>query len=154
MIWIKIKEERWILLFLAVLGIIRAYWHLSWFRPTWTWLPIWDYPFGIKSPPFDTFHVIGGIFAVMIIVGSRLNLRKVMKEPFNVNRKDRNGDYIGVTQVGTKTQANKWWIDVLIVAFEFVWFFFFFGLFYHVIFMLPEHQEWSKAIFFLKWFGL
>jgi len=156
--WIltKIKEERWILLFLALLGIIRAYWHVSWFRPNWTWLPIWDYPFGIKSPPFDTFHTVGGFFALTLIAGLRMNLRTIPKGRTIINRKNNQGDYIGITEIDTGITVirNKWWENCLIIGFEFIWFFWFFTMFYHVIFMTAEHQEWSKAIFFLKYFGL
>jgi hypothetical protein len=146
-IWVKIKEERWILLFLAILGVIRAYWHISTFKPDSTWLPIWDYPFGIESPPFDTLHVMGGLFILMIIIGLRMKLRI---DNIIVNRKSSDGDYIGLTRVG----VNNWWQTYLIVIVEFCFLFFVFDLFYHVLFMLPEHQEWGKAIFFLKWFGL
>lgn len=146
-IWVKIKEERWILLFLAVIGMLRATHEISKFRWQWSWLPKWDYPFGITSPPFDSYHVYGGLFALAIIAGLRLKLRI---SDVIVNRKNEKGDYIGITEVG----VNRWWQAAIIIVAEYVWFFFFFTLFYHVIFMLPEHQEWGKAIFFLKWFGL
>ena len=148
-IWQKIKEENWILLFLSLLGMFRAMHEISKFRIEWSWLPRWGYPFGLTSPPLDSYHVYGGLFVLILIAGFRLKLRDTMKQPFNVNRKDKKGDYIGITQVGIKVNANRWWETILIVGVEYLLFFYVFDWFYHVIFMLPEFRQWEYVIPFM-----
>lgn len=122
-IWNKIKAERSVLLFLTLLSAIRAMHEISKFRYNWSWLPKWDYPFGITSPPFDSYHVYGGLFILTIIAGYRLQLRKVI---------------------------DKWYESAAIVIVEYVFFFWVFNLFYHVIFMKAEFMQWEYVIPFMK----
>lgn len=121
-----IKSEKFVLLFLALLGMLRAAHEISKFRWNMSWLPKWDYPFGITSPPFDSYHTYGGLFVLMIIAGYRLNLQ---------------------------TAINKWWEALIIVAVEFVFFFWIFNLFYHGLFMKPEYMQWEYIIPFMKFWS-
>ena len=141
--WIikKIREEKWILLFLAALSMVRAAHEISKFRWQMSWLPRWDYPFGITTPPLDSYHFFGGLFVLMLISGLRLKLRI---SNLIVNRK-KNGDYIGITEVG----VNSWWQTILIICFEYLFYFYVFDWFYHVIFMKPEFVQWEYVTFFL-----
>jgi len=142
-IWQKIKEEKWILLFLSLLGMFRAMHEISKFRIEWSWLPSWGYPFGLTSPPLDSYHVYGGLFVLTLIAGLRLKLRN---SNLIVNRKNALGDYIGLTQVG----VNSWWQALIIVIVEmYAAYFYVFDWFYHVIFMLPEFRQWEYVIPFM-----
>lgn len=122
-IWNKIKSEKYVLLFLTLLSAMRATHEISKFRWNMSWLPKWDYPFGITSPPFDSYHVYGGLFILTIIAGYRLQLRKVI---------------------------DKWYESIVIVIVEYVFFFWVFNLFYHVIFMKAEFTQWEYVIPFMK----
>jgi len=125
-IWTKIKEEKYIILFLAVLAIFRAMHEISKFRIDRSWLPSWDYPFGIKAPPLDSYHVYGGLFVLVLIAGLRLKLRIIGQS------------------------VNTWWQSVLIVIVEmYLIYFWIFDWFYHVIFMKPEFMEWKYIFFFI-----
>src|SRR3989304_268627 len=97
-IWNKIKEEKFILLFLALLSMLRAAHEISKFRIDRSWLPTWDYPFGLMNPPLDSYHFFGGLFVLILIAGLRLNLRAATSKTI-VNRKDKNGDYIGISEI-------------------------------------------------------
>lgn len=148
-IWNKIKAEKFVLLFLALLGMFRAMHEISKFRIDRSWLPSWGYPFGITSPPLDSYHVYGGLFVLALIAGLRMKLRDT-REPYNVNRKNKLGDYVGITQVGMGQE--KFWQSALIVLIEmYAVYFYVFNWFYHVIFMLPEFREWQYVIpFYIK----
>lgn len=121
-----IKTENFVLLFLTLLGMLRAMHEISKFRWNMSWLPKWDYPFGITSPPFDSYHVYGGLFVLMIIAGFRFDLQ---------------------------TSINKWWEAILIVIVEYVFFFWVFNLFYHGLFMKPEYMQWEYIIPFMKFWS-
>ena len=127
MIWQKIKEERFILLFLALLGMLRAMHEIAKFRPDWSWLPQWGYPFGITTPPLDSYHVYGGLFAITIIAGFRLKLKQEVSNPF--------------------------WVALIIIAVEYLIFFWVFTLFYHGLFMKVEFMQWDYIIPLFKLFG-
>lgn len=122
-IWNKIKSEKYVLLFLTLLSAMRAMHEISKFRYNWSWLPRWDYPFGITSPPFDSYHFYGGLFILTIIAGYRLQLRKVI---------------------------DKWYESIVIVIVEYVFFFWVFNLFYHVIFMKAGFMQWEYVIPLMK----
>jgi len=140
-IWTKIKEEKFILLFLVLIAMLRATHEISKFRPQRSWLPEWNYPFGITSPPLDSYHFYGGLFVLIIIAGLRLNLRV---SNIIVNRK-KDGDYVGIAEAG----INTFWQSVLIIFVEYNFFFWMFDWFYHVIFMMPEFVQWEYVTFFL-----
>jgi len=133
MIWQKIKEEKWILLFLALIGMLRAMHEIAKFRADWSWLPQWDYPFGITTPPFDSYHVYGGLFALIIITGYRLSLRGKTTG-------------FGVSMVIKQVPSNNLWVTAIIIALEYIWFFWVFTLFYHGLFMKPEFMQWDYVL--------
>lgn len=136
-IWQIIKEERKIILFLAVLGMLRAAHEISKFRINMSWLPSWDYPFGITTPPLDSYHVYGGLFVLVLIAGLRLKLRV--------------SNIIVNTESGLKKAGvNTWWQSVIIVLGEmYLCYFWVFDLFYHGLFMKPEYYQWEYIIPFL-----
>ena len=127
MIWQKIKEEKFILLFLALLGMLRAMHEIAKFRADWSWLPQWDYPFGLTTPPLDSYHVYGGLFAITIIAGFRLKLKQEVVNPF--------------------------WVALIIIAVEYLIFFWVFTLFYHGLFMKAEFMQWDYIIPLYKMFA-
>ena len=133
MIWQKIKEERFVLLWLALLGMLRAMHEIAKFRADWSWLPQWDYPFGIMTPPLDSYHVYGGLFAITIIAGFRLQLRDAYR--------------YGVLIV------TPFWVALIIIAVEYLIFFWVFTLFYHGLFMKAEFMQWDYIIPLYKLFG-
>jgi len=140
MIWQKIKEEKFVLLWLALLGMLRAMHEISKFRPDWSWLPQWDYPFGIMIPPLDSYHVYGGLFILFVILGFRLVLRGKVTGV---------GEQMKIINVPT----NKLWIWIIIVIVEMYGsLFFVFDLFYHGLFMKPEFMQWDYVIPFYNTF--
>ena len=124
-ILLKIKEEKFVLIFLSILAMIRAAHEISKFRFERTWIWIWDYPFGIKSPPFDSYHVYGGLFVLAIIAGLRMDLKKVVSR-------------------------NNLLTASIIIVIEFIYFFWIFDVFYHVVFMLEEFKQWNYIMWFIK----
>lgn len=155
-IWNKIKEERYIILFLAVLAMFRAMHEISKFRIDRSWLPSWGYPFGITSPPLDSYHVFGGLFVLVLIAGLRLKLRGEYSDlkRMAINRKDGKGDYVGLSEVEVERKVimpvNPFWVTILIVLVEmYAVYFWVFDWFYHVIFMKPEFMEWKYIFFFI-----
>ena len=150
-IWNKIKEEKFILLFLALLSMLRAAHEISKFRWQMSWLPRWDYPFGLMNPPLDSYHFFGGLFVLILIAGLRLNLRAVTSKTV-VNRKDKNGDYIGISEIAIKKGQfkNTWWETILIIVVQYLFYFWVFDLFYHGLFMKPEFMQWGYIIPLLK----
>ena len=123
-IWSKIVEEKFVLLFLTLLGMFRGFHEVSKFRIDMTWIWIWDYPFGIKSPPLDAYHVYGGLFSLAIIAGFRLRLLKNIK-------------------------SNHLLIALAIIVVEFFYMFWIFDLFYHVVLMLEKYNQWEYVLWFL-----
>ena len=130
MIWQKIKEERFILLFLALLGMLRAMHEIAKFRPDWSWLPQWGYPFGVTTPPLDSYHVFGGLFAITIIAGFRLKLRPYLRA----------------------IKQDSFLLTSIIIAVEYLIFFWVFTLFYHGLFMKAEFMQWDYIIPLYKTF--
>ena len=116
----KLNEEKYILLWLALLGMLRAMHEIAKFRSDWSWLPQWDYPFGLTTPPLDSYHVYGGLFAIIIIAGFRLKLKQQIVNPF--------------------------WVTLIIIAAEYLIFFWVFTLFYHGLFMKVEFMQWDYII--------
>lgn len=142
-IWTKIKEEKYILLFLALLGVLRAAHEISKFRAQMSWLPEWDYPFGLTTPPLDSYHFFGGLFVLILIAGLRLKLRF---SNIIVNNKNDKGDYIGLSRSG----VNTWWQSALIICVQYLFYFYVFDWFYHVLFMKAEFMQFEYVIPLLK----
>lgn len=142
-IWKKVKEEKFILLFLTLLSMLRAAHEISKFRAQMSWLPKWDYPFGLTTPPLDSYHFFGGLFVLILITGLRLKLRV---SNIIVNNKNEKGDYIGITEVG----VNTWWQAILIICFEYLFYFWVFDLFYHGLFMKPGYFQIEYIIPLVK----
>ena len=135
----KLLEEKNILLFLSALGIIRAAHEISKFRINMTWIPVWDYPFNYKNIPLDSYHFYGGLFAVLMIIGFRSKL-KISNLIVNTST--------GLKQIG----VNRWYETILIIGFEFLFYFYCFDVFYHVIFMKFAFMQFDYLVPFLTLF--
>jgi hypothetical protein len=124
--WLKKKwtEEKWVIIFLIILSMLRALHEISKFRIEWSWIPSWGYPFGIESPPFDSYHVYGGLFVLIFIAGFRVSLRDEI--------------------------INRWYEIIPIVLIQFGIYFYSFNWFYHVIFMKPTFMQFEYVVPFLK----
>lgn len=80
---------------------------------------------------------------MILIAGLRLKLRI---SNIIVNNKNDKGDFIGVTEVG----VNAWWQSVLIICVEYLFYFYVFDWFYHVLFMKAEFMQFEYVIPLLK----
>lgn len=118
-----IKIDSVVLGFLAGLGMVRATHEIAKFRPNYSWLPQWVYPFGITSPPLDSYHVYGGLFVLVLLFGLKTT---------------------------TRSQTLKWYEGASLIVVEFLVYFWVFDLFYHGIFMKPEFMDWSYVVPFYK----
>ncbi len=128
--WRLFNREKFVLVFLSLLAMLRALHEISKFRIDMTWIPLWGYPFGVQSPPFDSYHVYGGLFVLVFLSGLRLRLLKKC-------------DHI-------KCICIPLWGTGIIITFEFIFYFWIFNLFYHVIFMTSEFIQWEYVIPFIK----
>lgn len=115
------------IILLIIGALLRACWHISKFRPQMSWIPIWDYPFGIKRPPLDAFHVYGGLFALWMIF-------VILLQP--------NWILFAFT--------DYWLLITVHLVLYWVVFFYFFSAFYHVILMKPGYRQWEYLIPIIK----
>lgn len=117
-----------LLIWLVIGALLRACWHISKFRPQMSWIPEWDYPFGIKRPPLDSFHIYGGLFTLWMIT-----VFFIKPDVITIN-------FTTSYLLLLASHVTAYWVI----------FFWYFSLFYHVILIKPGYRQWSYLIPIIK----
>lgn len=116
-----------ILLFWLIVGaLFRAVWHISMFKPKYSWIPQWDYPLNIKRPPLDSMHTYGGLFALWYIFIFLLQphiLWIPLMRP-------------AVSVLEFTASLTFYWL----------FFFYCFNIFYHIILIKRGYRDWNYLL--------
>ena len=109
------------LILLTLGGILRAVHHIAIYRYDKSWLPQWDYLFGIRRPPLNSSHIYAGLFIVWML-------------------------YVFIKTSNWRLFVWNDWDLLIHIVIYFLYFFYIFSLYFHVFLIKKEYRDWSYFI--------